>query len=469
MAAAVALGMVAGGRVHLGRARVRTRYAPATIACTACALGLNAGSAVPPAIRDEKLGSAVAEAPPSRPDAVMLGQPIDAGVFLTAAGLSEIEAQKWAQRLAAITGEAKLLPGHRLFLYRAQDTGVLRGLRYDLSPRASLVVQALGAGAVLVRAQPLAYQTRRTAVAFAINQSFSHDAEAHGLPPAVIGTIKDALSRVYPLDFAPPGAVIKAVYDQQVSGDGFYRRSEELKAVRLIVGQKSYVALYFDQGGRVRAYDEHGTALSSRFLRYPLQFKYVSSGFSLSRYHPILRRFRPHLGVDLAARYGTPVRAVGDGEVESAQWESELGRCIRIRHENGLVTLYGHLSRVNSRVRPGGRVRAGEVIGLVGSSGLSTGAHLHFAILKDGRYVNPMTERLDKENEISPSLRPSFRSFRQKYLAALNLVDPPFHELISVETTQARRPASLPKRPIFLRMAEEFEAASEPSGIVQRR
>ncbi len=469
VAAAVALGVVAGSRMLSARPRVHVRRAVAAWICVACGPRLFAGSADPPAIREEALENTLTPAPPARPEAVTLGQAFDAYAFLKAAGLTETEARAWARRLESVTHDARLLPGHRLLLYRARDTGALRGLRYDLGARASVVEEALGAGAVLVRPQSLRYQTRRTTVAFAINKSFYQDAEARGLSAAVITSIRQALGRIYPLDFAPPGAVVKVVYEQQMSSDGFYRRPEELKAARLIAGERSYVVLSFDEGGRARTYDEHGTAISPSFLRYPLRFNYVSSRFSLFRYHPILRRFRPHLGVDLAARYGTPVRAVGDGEIESAQWESELGRCIRIRHENGLVTLYGHLSRVKAGVRPGARVRAGQVIGLVGSSGLSTGAHLHFAILKDGRYVNPLTAHLDESNEIPAYLRPRFRSFRQKYLAALNQVNPPFHELVSVEAAQAQPPPFAAVHHVSPRMAEGFEQNLEPRDIAQRR
>jgi murein DD-endopeptidase MepM/ murein hydrolase activator NlpD len=420
------------------------------------------GSAEPPAIRDELPQESVAPAQPPRAEAVTLGQAFDSSAFLRAAGLSEADAQRWAKRLQAVTHDARLLPNHTLLLYRAPDTGALRGLRYDLGARTSVVLETLGAGAVLVRPQAIRYQTRRVALALALSRGFSQDVEAHGLSPAMIASIRQAFAYVYPLDFAPPSSVLKVVYEQRMSSDGLYRRPEEFKAASLSAAGRNYVVLRFGDGVAPRIRDEHGRVTGPTFLRYPLRFDYVSSGFSFGRYHPILHRFRPHLGVDLAARYGTPVRAIGDGEIESAQWESELGRCVRVRHADGLVTLYGHLSWVKRDIRPGVRVKAGQVIGLVGSSGLSTGAHLHFAVIKNGRYVNPMTVRLEEANEIPDNLRPRFRSFRQQYLGALNQVEPPYHEVVSVETAEGETPSPSSVRKTPLAEAQNVEQPSVP-------
>src|SRR6185295_15180136 len=115
-----------------------------------------------------------------------------------------------------------------------------------------------------------------------------------------------------------------------------------------------------------------GDPLARDFLRYPVEFTEITSEFSLLRRHPILRRQRPHLGVDLAAPVGTPVRAVASGTIAEAGWAQELGRCIRVGHAGGLVSLYGHLDRIASGIQAGAAVERGQVIGYVGSSGLST-------------------------------------------------------------------------------------------------
>ena len=170
-----------------------------------------------------------------------------------------------------------------------------------------------------------------------------------------------------------------------------------LEACKLQQGRRSYSAFSFhDEHGREHLYDEQGKPLQPQFLRFPVKFLYISSGFSPSRYHPILHRFRPHVGIDLAARYGTPVKAVSDGKVQFADWDGELGRCIRIEHDNALVSVYAHLSAISPEVKAGAPVRIGQVIGYVGSTGLSTGPHLHYALFKDGQFVDPLTANLDE-------------------------------------------------------------------------
>lgn len=132
------------------------------------------------------------------------------------------------------------------------------------------------------------------------------------------------------------------------------------------------------------------------FLRYPLQFTRISSRFSNTRLHPILKRTRPHRGVDFAAPRGTPVRAVADGTVTHAGWLGGLGRAVRINHSGPYRSDYGHLDRLAKAVKLGRTVQQGQVIGYVGATGLATGPHLHFGLAKHGRYINPLTEQLPR-------------------------------------------------------------------------
>jgi murein DD-endopeptidase MepM/ murein hydrolase activator NlpD len=168
-----------------------------------------------------------------------------------------------------------------------------------------------------------------------------------------------------------------------------------------------------------------------------LNFKFISSGFSLSRYHPILHRYRAHEGIDLVARYGTPVKAVADGQIEQAGWCGELGHCVRIRHDGGIVSVYGHLSRISDGIDEGRFVQTGEQIGEVGSSGLSTGPHLHYGIEKDGVYVNPLNQDLGVHHQVSPRLRAVFDGFKREYLAMLNHLPLSGHSNVAFAAEQA--------------------------------
>ena len=139
-------------------------------------------------------------------------------------------------------------------------------------------------------------------------------------------------------------------------------------------------------------YDEKGNSLKKAFLKAPLRFNRISSRFSLARKHPILGGLRPHLGTDYAAPMGTPVWAVGDGMVVSSGWNGGYGNQVVLRHANGYTTYYGHLSRLGPGIRAGGRVKQKQIVGYVGSTGLSTGPHLDYRLAKDGKFRNPLKE-----------------------------------------------------------------------------
>jgi murein DD-endopeptidase MepM/ murein hydrolase activator NlpD len=176
-----------------------------------------------------------------------------------------------------------------------------------------------------------------------------------------------------------------------------------------------------DEHGQPRLFDANGQELGQpQTLRFPVKFNYISSGFTFHRYHPILHEYRPHVGVDLVAEYGAPVQAVADGRVEFAGWCGELGRCVRLNHAQGMVSVYGHLSQIMPGLDHGEPVSLGETIGRVGSSGLSTGPHLHFALERDGHYINPLTENIGVNHQVSPRMRSLFDQFKDNYLAMLS-------------------------------------------------
>jgi murein DD-endopeptidase MepM/ murein hydrolase activator NlpD len=136
-------------------------------------------------------------------------------------------------------------------------------------------------------------------------------------------------------------------------------------------------------------YDKEGNSLRKQFLKSPLRYSRISSGFSKRRLHPILKIYRPHPGIDYAAPTGTPVVSLGDGRVTYKGWKNGYGKFIVIRHNNRYTTTYGHLSRYASGLTKGASVNQGQVIGYVGATGLATGPHLDFRMKKDGRFVDP--------------------------------------------------------------------------------
>ncbi|MRI58113.1 MAG: endopeptidase [Epsilonproteobacteria bacterium] len=181
------------------------------------------------------------------------------------------------------------------------------------------------------------------------------------------------------------GDRLAILYDQKIRlGDLF--GMPRIKAAMVETGGKRHYIFHFHG----RYYDERGKVLESFFLRRPLRHSRITSRFTPRRWHPVLHRYRAHLGVDFGARRGTPVMAAGSGKVIFAGRKGGYGNVIIIYHGSGYKTLYAHLSKFRRGVRAGKRVKQGQIIGYVGSTGLSTGPHLHFGLYKNNRPINPL-------------------------------------------------------------------------------
>ncbi|HLW71608.1 MAG TPA: peptidoglycan DD-metalloendopeptidase family protein [Candidatus Binataceae bacterium] len=359
------------------------------------------------------------------PEAVAISLTLDrtqsADAYFQAAGLESDAARRWEELYRQVAGSPRFEKGHALTIFRDPETGDLRGFRYNLDDRIAITGKTYGEGVLRSSQELIRYTFRPVVVAFRLHNDFWNEAGRHNLPRPIVDTLANAFRDDHPLSSLPRGADVRLIYQEKVSRDGSTRFATGIQAATISFGGRTLTAFAFrDERGEPRLYDANGVALGPEALRFPLNFKFISSGFSLSRYHPILHRYRAHEGVDLVARYGTPVKAVADGEIEQAGWCGELGRCVRIRHEGGIVSVYGHLSRITSGIDAGRRVRTGEQIGEVGSTGLSTGPHLHYGIEKDGHYVNPLNQDLGVRHQVSPRLRAVFDSFKHEYLAMLN-------------------------------------------------
>ncbi len=185
-----------------------------------------------------------------------------------------------------------------------------------------------------------------------------------------------------------------------------------------------FPAIPFEQDSTREYFDVSGNSLRKEFLKAPLDFFRISSRFSNSRYHPVLKRYRPHHGgVDYAApRGGTPVKTIGDGLVIEKGYQSGggAGNYLKIRHNSTYTTTYMHLSRFASGIGRGSSVKQGEVIGYVGSSGLSTGPHLDFRVHKHNRPVNPLTIESPPSRPVKQELMDSFRVVQQRVMLQLD-------------------------------------------------
>ena len=216
-----------------------------------------------------------------------------------------------------------------------------------------------------------------------------------------------------------PGDSFAVLVERETSEEGEVRTGQVL-AANLFASGKHLDAFRFDVPGQgPRYFDANGVSLRRAFLRAPVEFRRISSGFSRSRRHPILGIFRRHQGTDYAAGRGTPVLAAGQGTVITAGWQGGYGNLVELRHSNGITTRYGHLQRFADGVRSGARVKQGEVIGYVGSTGLASGAHLHYEFRVNGVARDSRRMNLGSGEPLPAALRAQFGAERARLSEAL--------------------------------------------------
>jgi murein DD-endopeptidase MepM/ murein hydrolase activator NlpD len=378
-------------------------------------------------------------APQSITISTMLDRTAPIESYLRDAGMQADDAHQWASYIQQIIANRYFHSGHPLTLYKDPETGEMRGLKYDLDQNSTVIGASLGAGVLKAAIRPIEYYIRPIKMTFAVKDNFQRAAAENNIPKPIVDSLQDAFSDRHDLNRLKPGSAIKLIYQERVSRDGSYTLVGDVQAAQIRFGSRTLTAISFaDEHGRPHLYDEQGHALGPQSLKFPLNFQYISSGFTFHRYHPILHEYRPHVGVDLVAKYGEPVKSVADGTVISAGWGGELGNCIRIQHQHQMVSIYGHLSKISPELKPGGYVHIGQVIGNVGSTGLSTGPHLHFAMEKDGAWVNPLTEKLGENHQVSPRMKAIFEDLKDQYQSALaELPDLGSHFIAATE----RKPA----------------------------
>lgn len=212
--------------------------------------------------------------------------------------------------------------------------------------------------------------------------------------------------------------------------DGAFRKYGDILAAELDVDGRLFRAYRFDtgdMGDRSDYFDDEGKSLRKAFLKAPLSYRRISSGFTKRRMHPILKIARPHLGVDYAAPAGTPVSTVGDGTVSFAGRKGPNGNLVIVRHPNGYATSYGHLARIMKGIRRGAEVRQGDLIGAVGATGLATGPHLDFRIRRNGTFLNPLTVDLPRGGAVPPGRIAEFRGVAAAFARSLAAITPTLH------------------------------------------
>jgi murein DD-endopeptidase MepM/ murein hydrolase activator NlpD len=240
-----------------------------------------------------------------------------------------------------------------------------------------------------------------------------------GLPPSLVVGLSDIFAWTVDFFGLQKGDSFKVVYEEMSIDDKLLGIGKIYGAQFSGNGSAIY-AIPFIQDGKEGFFDNEGNSLRKAFLKAPLQFARVTSRFSSSRFHPILRIRRPHYGVDYAAPVGTPVQAVGDGRVTQTSYEGGSGRMVRIVHNSVYSTAYLHLSRFGPGITPGVYVKQGDIVGFVGSSGLSTGPHLDFRFYMNGSPVDPLKVDAPPVEPVSETNKAKFEKTKSVVLSLLN-------------------------------------------------
>lgn len=344
---------------------------------------------------------AAPEAAPSNPEAghivktVAVGRGDTLGKMLTGAGIAMDDAVQAIDALRDKFNPRRLQLGQEITLTLAKDGSEgYRLASLSLPDSVERLVTVTRGGDGFTASEILkALETAPVRTGAVIQSSLYQAALEAGLPMPVLTELIRIFS--YDVDFqreVQPGDSFEVFYDEMLDESGKAVKAGAVRAATMnLSGQMLRFFRFEGRDGDVDYYDPRGRGVRKALLRTPIDGARLSSGFGLRR-HPVLGFSRMHKGVDFAAPSGTPIQAAGDGVVEVAGWQGGYGNYVRIRHAANYSTAYGHMSRIG--VKAGQRVKQGQVVGSVGSTGVSTGPHLHYETLREGQHINPLSIKL---------------------------------------------------------------------------
>lgn len=277
----------------------------------------------------------------------------------------------------------------------------LMAFEYEINKDDLLVIQK-EMDTYSISKTPIAYEIKEKIVSVEIRTSLSEAIKRSGESSRLAWKLADIFA--WDIDFIrdiQPGDQVNVLVEKRYRDGKFYGYSDVLSAFITNKGLEYKAFLYKDATGSKGYYDEKGQSLQKEFLKAPLNYSRISSSFSKKRFHPILKKYRPHPGVDYSAPKNTPIKTVADGVIIRIGYNKSMGRNISIRHSNGYETSYFHMNSFARGMKKNKKVPQGEVIGYVGKTGLATGYHLCFRMRKKGRPVNPLNQTTSSAKPVS--------------------------------------------------------------------
>jgi murein DD-endopeptidase MepM/ murein hydrolase activator NlpD len=296
--------------------------------------------------------------------------------------------------------------GYRLSLL----DGAFESLEYDIDRNEQLVIRQ-GEGGFEIARQPIPYAVKEELVGTTIVANLFDAVVSSGENEVLAINLADIFA--WDIDFIRD---LRSGDNFQVLVEKRFREGKPAGYGRILAASftnqgTTYQAFLYKDGERAAAYyDEKGRSVRKAFLKAPLSFTRISSGFNMRRLHPITKRIQPHPAIDYAAPTGTPIMTVGEGTVTFAAYKRFNGNCVKVRHPGGWETMYNHMSRFGKGIRAGTKVRQGQVIGYVGTTGRSTGPHLDFRMYKNGKVVNPLKVKSPPALPVSTKNMEDFRT-----------------------------------------------------------
>jgi len=308
--------------------------------------------------------------------------------------------------------------GHPYKIRLLEDT--LMAFEYEINKEDRLVIQK-EADTYSISKIPIEYKIREETISMEIKTSLAEAVKNFGEEPALAWKLADIFA--WDIDFArdiQPGDKIKILVEKKYRNNEFYGYSDIKAAFFTNSGYEYKAFLYEDAAGGKGYYTEEGKSLKKAFLKAPLNFSRISSNFSKRRFHPILKEYRAHKGVDYAAPKNTPIKSVADGVIVSIGYNNTMGKNITIRHFNGYETSYFHMNKYARGMKKNIKVLQGDVIGFVGNTGLATGDHLCFRMSKQGKPVNPLKQTTVSAKPVSQKEMTGFMAQKKVYTKKMN-------------------------------------------------
>ena len=338
--------------------------------------------------------------------------------MMTGLGLSAQDAYNLTMACDTVFNVKNLRVGNEYKAY--YDGSVLKYVLYKQDRTTDVLFECQPPYKVSKVTRPVEVRKRYADVT--INSSLWNDMRAAGASPLLILSLSDIYA--WTIDFfgLQKGDRFRVLYEEKVCDGDVIAIDTVRYAIFSRNGQDLPMVMYNQKDGGNIWWNEKGESMRKAFLKAPLKFSRISSGFSYARKHPVTRKVQPHTGIDYAAPKGTPVMTIGDGVVTSMKYEGAGGNTIRIRHNSVYSTAYLHLSGYAKGVKVGQRVRQGQVIGYVGSTGRSTGPHLDFRVWRNGSAINPLKMESPPAEPLRKENMSAFEETHKKYRAQVDSI-----------------------------------------------